>query len=202
MGGGGGRGGGRVGGFGGRGGGGGWRARNRLPWSSSATTTSTPMPRDRWTTPPESNPYKEESECSSYLPRWHGSRRRTSQTSSSDSPFASVESIIKQVRQIDKATRTATKWDCPELMDETLKKDREEGVQKSMGIGAVPGFLGGSGYNFGSKLASYSVYHRYQWYRWYQHHHLQASGREIVDTWDSNYQNFYSVNKCLGGCPP
>merc|ERR1711971_181393 len=185
-------------------GGGGWRVRIRLPWSSSATTTSTPMPQDRWTTPPqfESNPYKEESECSSYLPRWHGSRRRTSQTSSSDSPFASVESIIKQVRQIDKATRTATKWDCPELMDETLKKDREEGVQKSMGIGAVPGFLGGSGYNFGSKLASYSVYHRYQRYRWYQHHHLQASGREIVDTWDSNYQNFYSVNKCLGGCPP
>ena len=45
-------------------------------------------------------------------------------------------------------------------MDEKLKKDMEEGVQKSMGIGAVPGFLGGSGYSCGSKLASYSVYHR------------------------------------------
>ena len=96
------------------------------------------------------------SECSTYLPRWHGSRRRTSQTSSA----ASVESIIKQVRQVDKATLTATKWDCPELMDETLEKDREEGVQKSMGIGALPGFLGGSGYSYGSNLASYSVYHR------------------------------------------
>ena len=45
-------------------------------------------------------------------------------------------------------------------MDEKLKKDREEGVQKSLGVGAVPGFLGGSGYSFGSNLASYSVYHR------------------------------------------
>jgi len=128
---------------------------------------------------------------------WHASRRRTSQTSS-----ASVESIIKEVRRVDKATRTATKWDCPEVMNEKLKKDMEEGVQKSMDIGAVPGFLGGSGYSYGSKLASYSVYHRYQRYRWYQHHHLQASGREDDANWDSNYQNFYTVNKCLQGCPP
>ena len=92
---------------------------------------------------------------------WHASRRRTSQTSSADSPFTSVESIIKEVRRVDKATRTATKWEvCPEVMDESLKKDNNEGVQKSMGIGALPGFLGGSGYSYGSNLASYSVYHR------------------------------------------
>ena len=91
---------------------------------------------------------------------WHASRWRTSQRSSEESQLASVESIIKQVRQVDKATRTATKWDCPELMDEKLKKDRQEGVQKLMGIGAVAGFLGGSGYSSASNLASYSVYHR------------------------------------------
>ena len=91
---------------------------------------------------------------------WHGSRWRTSQTTSGESSFASVESIIKQVILVDKATRTGTKWDCPEVMDEKLKKDRQEGDQKLMGIGAVAGFLGGSGYSSASNLASYSVYHR------------------------------------------
>ena len=91
---------------------------------------------------------------------WHGSRWRTSQTTSGESPFASVESIIKQVILVDKATRTGTKWDCPEVMDEKLKKDRQEGDQKLMGIGAVAGFLGGSGFSSASRLASYSVYHR------------------------------------------
>ena len=206
------------------------------------------MPHDRWTAPPTYPPpfygqpfdvHKEERykgpfwalleliissncrECSNYLPMWHASRRRSSQTSSSDSPFASVESIIKEVRRVDKATRTATKWEvCPEVMDEKLKKDREEGVEKSLGIGAAPGFVGGSGYSYGSKLASYSVYHRqerltnwllirspndsgrYQRYRWYQRHHLQASGREDDANWDTKYENFYTVNKCLGDCPP
>ena len=45
-------------------------------------------------------------------------------------------------------------------MDEKLKKDKQEGDQKLMGIGAVAGFLGGSGYSSASRLASYSVYHR------------------------------------------
>ena len=91
---------------------------------------------------------------------WHRSRWRTTQTSSGESPLASVESIIKQVILVDKATRTGTKWDCPEVMDDKLKKDRQEGDQKLMGIGAVAGFLGGSGYSSASNLASYSVYHR------------------------------------------
>ena len=45
-------------------------------------------------------------------------------------------------------------------MDEKLKKDKQEEDQKLMGIGAVAGFLGGSGYSPASRLASYSVYHR------------------------------------------
>ena len=47
-------------------------------------------------------------------------------------------------------------------------------------------------------LVTHTVCGRYQRYRWYQRHHLRPSD----DNWDSNYQNFYQVNKCLGGCSP
>ena len=83
---------------------------------------------------------------------WHGSRRKTSQRTSGESTFTSVESIIKEVILVDKVTRSGTKWDCPEAMDEKLKRDRQEGEQKLMGIGAVPRFLGGSGYSSAPKL--------------------------------------------------
>ena len=47
------------------------------------------------------------------------------------------------------------------------------------------------------------MYARYQRYRWYQQRHrLRISIREGNDNWDSNYQNFYQVNKCQGGCSP
>ena len=71
-----------------------------------------------------------------------------------------LESIIKQARQIDKESQTATLWSCPEVLDEKLDKEKEDGNQKLTGIGAVAGFLGGSGFSFDSRLASYSVYHR------------------------------------------
>ena len=47
------------------------------------------------------------------------------------------------------------------------------------------------------------MYARYQRYRWYQlRHRLRPSIREGDNNWDSNYQNFYQVNKCQGGCSP
>ena len=72
----------------------------------------------------------------------------------------SVDSILKEVRLVNGMTATATLWDCPEVMDKALEKGRVEEDEKSIGIGAHPGFVGGSGFSFDSRLASYSVYHR------------------------------------------
>ena len=56
----------------------------------------------------------------------------------------SVDSILKEVRLVNGMTATATLWDCPEVMDKALEKGRVEEDIKSIGIGALPGFVGGS----------------------------------------------------------
>ena len=90
-----------------------------------------------------------------YVPLWHRSRRMLSSPT-----YQSLDSILKDVRQVNGMTTTATWWDCPEVMDKALEKGRVEEKVKSIGIGAHPGFVGGSGFSFDSRLASYSVYHR------------------------------------------
>jgi len=110
----------------------------------------------------------------------------------------SVDSILKEVRLVNGMTATATLWDCPEVMDKALEKGRVEEDIKSIGIGALPGFVGGSGFSFDSRLASYSVYHRY---RWYLRQQLQILHRKDQESWSSYDENFYKANQCLGGCP-
>jgi len=78
--------------------------------------------------------------------------------------------------------------------------------KKQLGIGATAGFIGGSGYGYGSNLASYSVYHRYQRFRWYRYHHFHHHhSYHTYDDEDDYYNNYYSTyyqrNECEYGCP-
>jgi len=66
-------------------------------------------------------------------------------------------------------------------------------TNKRLGIGVVNGFIGGSGFSYGTALAAFTVYHRYLKYK--EH----ASPSEFDETY---YNAFYRQNQCQHGCPP
>lgn len=109
---------------------------------------------------------------------------------------------MDRVRSNRKTTKFGTKFSNPSTLDSQLKS---RFTKKQLGIGATAGFIGGSGYGYGSNLASYSVYHRYQRYRWYRYHHYHHHHTYYSYDDDDYYENYYSTyyqrNECEYGCP-
>jgi len=73
--------------------------------------------------------------------------------------------------------------------------------KKKLGLGVAAGFLGGAALGVGvgaaATLATYSVYHRYHEFRRMLH-----VNNPLNYQWNDNYyQNYYSQNICLFGCP-
>ena len=83
-------------------------------------------------------------------PRWNA------QATARHSSFSSLKPIVDRVRSNRRSTWSGTKFKSPTTLNSGLKRGYGK---KQLGIGATAGFIGGSGYGYGSGLASYSVYH-------------------------------------------
>jgi len=106
--------------------------------------------------------------------------------------FASLKTVLTRVRQLQKETKYGTdfsRWSS--ALDQGLRNNRRA---KQLGIGASPGFIGGTGFSYVSNLATYSVLHRYRQY-------LHLSSRVHEEEEETIAPSSYLRENCEDGCP-
>jgi len=69
--------------------------------------------------------------------------------------------------------------------------------KKALGLGVGAGFIGGAALGVAGTMATYGVYHRYNQYRMMMMMH--GGGYHGYNS--GYYNNYYSNNRCFGGCP-
>merc|ERR1711962_565080 len=167
----GGRGGGGRGG-GGRGGGG----RSIFSWSRSSSSSSRSSRSSSSSSSSSTSRFGGRPTASS---PFGGSRWSVSGSSSS----RSVKPIIQRVNTVRMETRSGTRFSNPSNLDRELRRGT---IRKTLGLGVAAGFVGGT--FFGSRLASYSVYHRYRKYQYLRYIHGFHSE---YDDYSYGYYNDY-----------